>query len=278
MSADGPQIGPEHWGDGPVPGGTDGAEGPGSDAGAIGNGAGPGPDGPPPEPTLEVDLNGVRLPTPVLAASGCFNSGREMADLIDVGRMGGIVTKSITLGPTKGLPTPRMAETDSGMLNAIGLQNPGVIEFVAKDGPLIAQAPCPVIASIAGRSVEEYLQVTMDVRTIPNVVAIEANISCPNVERRNLVFACHANLAAEVIGAISRITSLPVFAKLTRCSAWRSMSSTGARSSARSPGACLGRRSAPSPCDASGRSHGRCRACRSSASVGSRTLATRSSS
>jgi dihydroorotate dehydrogenase (NAD+) catalytic subunit len=215
MSADGPQIGPEHWGDGPVPGGTDGAEGPGSDAGAIGNGAGPGPDGPPPEPTLEVDLNGVRLPTPVLAASGCFNSGREMADLIDVGRMGGIVTKSITLGPTKGLPTPRMAETDSGMLNAIGLQNPGVIEFVAKDGPLIAQAPCPVIASIAGRSVEEYLQVTMDVRTIPNVVAIEANISCPNVERRNLVFACHANLAAEVIGAISRITSLPVFAKLT---------------------------------------------------------------
>jgi dihydroorotate dehydrogenase (NAD+) catalytic subunit len=167
------------------------------------------------EPELDVDLNGVRFPTPVLAASGCFNSGREMAELVELSRLGGIVTKSITLLPTKGLPTPRMAETDSGMLNAIGLQNPGLDEFVAKDGPFIAQAPTPVIASIAGTSIEEYLQVTMEVRQIPNVVAIEANISCPNVERRNLVFACYPELASEVVGAISRISSLPVFAKLT---------------------------------------------------------------
>ncbi len=187
----------------------------GSDGHASPDGDGDPRDEAPPEPTLDVDLNGVWFPTPVLAASGCFNSGREMSELIDLSRLGGVVTKSITLGPTKGLPTPRMAETDSGMLNAIGLQNPGVEEFLAKDGPFITQAPCPVIASIAGRSVEEYLQVTMDVRQVPNVVAIEANISCPNVERRNLVFACYPDLAAEVIGAISRITSLPVFAKLT---------------------------------------------------------------
>jgi len=168
-----------------------------------------------PAPTLGVDLNGVRFPTPVLAASGCFGSGREMAGLIDLSHVGGIVTKSVTLQPAKGLPTPRMAETDSGMLNAIGLQNPGVEAFVEKDGPFIADAPAPVIVSVAGRSVEEYLQVTMLVKNLPNVVAIEANISCPNVERRNQVFACHPDMAAEVVGSLSRLTTLPVFAKLT---------------------------------------------------------------
>jgi dihydroorotate dehydrogenase (NAD+) catalytic subunit len=167
------------------------------------------------EPSLAVDLNGIHLPTPALAASGCFNSGREMAALVDLGNVGGIVTKSVTLNPTKGLPTPRMAETDSGMLNAIGLQNPGVHEFLAKEAPFIASAGVPVIVSVAGRSVEEFNQVTLRVRDIPNVVALEANISCPNVERRNLVFACHPNDAAEVIGSMTRLTSLPVFAKLT---------------------------------------------------------------
>jgi dihydroorotate dehydrogenase (NAD+) catalytic subunit len=169
----------------------------------------------PVEPTLGVDLNGLRFPTPVIAASGCFNSGREMAELVDLSRLGGIVTKSVTLAPTKGLTTPRMAETDAGMLNAIGLQNPGVEEFLAKDGGFIARAPVPVVVSIAGRSIDEYLQVATLVRNLPNVAAIEANISCPNVERRNLVFACYPELAAEVIGAVSRLTAIPVFAKLT---------------------------------------------------------------
>jgi dihydroorotate dehydrogenase (NAD+) catalytic subunit len=108
-----------------------------------------------------------------------------------------------------------MAETDSGMLNAIGLQNPGVEEFMERDGPFVASAAAPVIVSIAGRSVEEYLHVASLVRTLPNVVALEANISCPNVERRNLVFACYPDMAAEVVGAVSRLTAMPVFAKLT---------------------------------------------------------------
>lgn len=165
--------------------------------------------------SLAVDLNGLVLPTPVLAASGCFNSGREMSRLIDLKRMGGIVTKSVTLRPTKGLPTPRMAETASGMLNAIGLQNSGVEEFMAKDAPWIAEAGVPVFVSIAGTSVEEYSRLIVMVREIPGVVGIEANISCPNVERRNQVFACHPDQAAEVVGAVSRLTRLPVFAKLT---------------------------------------------------------------
>src|SRR5919198_2916780 len=166
-------------------------------------------------PSLQVDLGGVAFPTPVLAASGCFNSGREMAEITDLSRLGGIVTKSVTLAPTRGRPTPRMAETPSGMLNAIGLQNPGVEEFLAKDGPYLASLPVPVVVSVAGTSVEEFAQVTLRVRDIPNVVAIEANISCPNVAHRGQVFACHPIDAAEVIGAMSRLTSLPIFAKLT---------------------------------------------------------------
>lgn len=166
-------------------------------------------------PSLQVDLGGVVFPTPVLAASGCFNSGREMAEITDLSRLGGIVTKSVTLAPTRGRSTPRMAETPSGMLNAIGLQNPGVEEFLSKDGPFIASLPVPVIISVAGTSVEEFAQVTLRVRDVPNVVAIEANISCPNVAHRNQVFACHPIDAAEVIGAMSRLTSLPIFAKLT---------------------------------------------------------------
>ena len=165
--------------------------------------------------TLAVDLDGVRFPTPVLAASGCFNTGREMSDLLDLRGVGGIVTKSVTLGPTKGLGTPRMAETESGMLNAIGLQNPGVQEFLAKEGPWIEELGVPFVVSVAGTSVEEYVQVALQVAKLRGVVALEANISCPNVERRNQVFACHPDQAAEAIGAMARLTTVPIFAKLT---------------------------------------------------------------
>ena len=165
--------------------------------------------------SLAVDLNGVELPTPVLGASGCFGSGMEMGEVIDLRRVGGIITKSVTLKPRKGRPTPRMVETPSGMLNAIGLQNPGIEGFIAKDLPFIAQLPVPVIVSIAGTSVQEFVQVAVRVNEFPNVVAIEANISCPNVERRNQVFACYPDQAADVIGTVSRSSRLPVFAKLT---------------------------------------------------------------
>jgi dihydroorotate dehydrogenase (NAD+) catalytic subunit len=165
--------------------------------------------------SLAADLDGLVFPTPVLAASGCFGSGREMAELIDLRRVGGIVTKSVTLGPTKGLATPRMVETESGMLNAIGLQNPGVDEFLNKEGPFISSVGTPVVISVAGKSVEEFAQVTMRVRDVPGVVALEANISCPNVERRNQVFACHPDQAYQVLATMTRLSPLPVFAKLT---------------------------------------------------------------
>lgn len=164
--------------------------------------------------SLAVDLNGVTLPSPVLGASGCFGSGREMAQFIDLREIGGVVTKSVTLRPTKGLPTPRMAETASGMLNAIGLQNPGIAAFMEQDGPYLAELGVPVFVSVAGKTVDEYVRVAAAVHRIPGVVAIEANISCPNVERRNQVFACDPEAAAEVVGAVARLSRLPVFAKL----------------------------------------------------------------
>lgn len=165
--------------------------------------------------SLAVDLNGVRLPTPVLGASGCFGSGRELSELNDLKRVGGIVTKSVTPKPVRGLPTPRMVETPSGMLNAIGLQNPGVEGFMRKDGLFIARVGVPVLVSIAGKSLQEFAEVAVRVSKIPGVVAIEANISCPNVDRRGEVFACDPGAAAEVVNAVTRMTGVPVFAKLT---------------------------------------------------------------
>ena len=165
--------------------------------------------------SLRVDLNGLRLPTPVLGASGCFGSGQEIAQLVDLSKVGGIITKSVTKAPRRGLRTPRMVETPSGMLNAIGLQNPGIEAFMEKDGPFIGRVGVPVIVSIAGKTVDEFVQVAHRVHDIEGVVAIEANISCPNVERRNQVFACHPDAAAEVVGAVARLSRLPVFAKLT---------------------------------------------------------------
>lgn len=165
--------------------------------------------------SLATSLAGIELPSPVLVASGTFGTGVEMSQLVELRKIGGIVTKSVTPQPVRGLPTPRMAETPSGMLNAIGLQNPGVEAFVEKDGPFIAQAGVPVIVSIAGKSVQEYAEVAVRVSKIPGVAGLEANISCPNVERRNQVFACDPQAAGEVIGTVTRMTHLPVFAKLT---------------------------------------------------------------
>lgn len=174
----------------------------------------PGPE-PPADVDLSVDLGGIRLPNPVLTASGCFASGAEIDRFYDVAELGAVIVKSITLEPREGLPTPRMAETPSGMLNAIGLQNPGVDRWVAKDLPWLAERGVRTVASIAGRSVDEYRQVARRLRGQRGVVAVEVNISCPNVEDRNIVFACRAEPSAAVVDAVRRELDVPVFAKLT---------------------------------------------------------------
>ena len=112
------------------------------------------------KPTLAVDLNGVVLPMPVLAASGCLGTGRDGGGLVDLHRLGGVVTRSLTLQPGKGTSTPRMAETAAGLLTSVGLQNPGVEGFIGDDLPRLVKAGVPVIASVAGSSLEEYIRVT----------------------------------------------------------------------------------------------------------------------
>ncbi len=167
------------------------------------------------EVDLSVELGDFQLRNPVLAASGCFASGREVDRFYEVAELGGIIVKSLTLEPREGLPTPRMAETPSGMLNAIGLQNPGVDAWIAQDLPWLRERNVPVIVSIAGTSVEEYRQVARKVGGLRGIVAVEANISCPNVEDRNVVFACRPEPSAAVVAAVRAELDVPVFAKLT---------------------------------------------------------------
>ncbi len=164
---------------------------------------------------LTADLGRLTLPNPITTASGCFASGAEIDRFYDVTDLGAITVKSLTLEPRQGLPTPRMAETPAGMLNAIGLQNPGVDGWLERDLPWLQGKGAKVIASIAGNTPEEFRDVARRLRRATGVVAVEVNLSCPNVEHRGLVFACDPKASAEVITAVAREVDVPVFAKLT---------------------------------------------------------------
>ncbi|MGQ0678476.1 MAG: dihydroorotate dehydrogenase [Actinomycetota bacterium] len=164
---------------------------------------------------LSVDLAGIRLRSPVVTASGCFASGREVSEFVDLKKLGAIVVKSMTIEPWAGKPTPRMAETPSGMLNAIGLQNHGVDHFLEVDLPWLNRVGVPVIASIAGNTVQEYIYVSERLHDAPGVIAIEVNISCPNLEDRSNMFAHDPKATAQVIGSVRRGTDIPLFAKLS---------------------------------------------------------------
>lgn len=163
---------------------------------------------------MAVDLGGVVFPLPVLAASGCLGTGREPG-LVDLHRIGGVVTRSLTLDATKGSPTPRMAETPSGLLSWVGLQNPGVQEFVELDLPRLVRAGTPVVASIAGASLEEYLRVASFLQGRSGIVALEVYLGAPDEERgRGEPFSARSDRVHEVVGGVSRTSRLPVFVKL----------------------------------------------------------------
>jgi dihydroorotate dehydrogenase (NAD+) catalytic subunit len=159
----------------------------------------------------------LRLPNPVMTASGCAAAGRELGQFLDVGGLGAVVTKSIFLSPRAGRATPRMAETPSGMLNSIGLQGPGIESFVEKDLAWLVNHGARPVVSIAGDSTGEYVELARRLRATGVVAAVEVNISCPNVENRGLVFACDPDSAARVITGVRRETvpGVPVLAKLT---------------------------------------------------------------
>jgi dihydroorotate dehydrogenase (NAD+) catalytic subunit len=165
---------------------------------------------------LQTSLGRLQLPNPVLTASGCAAAGKELSQFFDLSELGGMVTKSIMLRPRSGRPTPRMAETPSGMLNSIGLQGPGIDSFLAHDLPWLREQGARAVVSIAGGHTDEYVALAKRLYNHP-VDLIEVNISCPNVESRGQVFACDPIAAGRVISAVRRAAhpNVPVFAKLS---------------------------------------------------------------
>ena len=169
-------------------------------------------------PDLATNLGGIELRSPLLAASGTYAAGREASELVDLTKIGGIIVKSMTLTPWKGKPTPRMCETPSGMLNAIGIQNKGVDFFVEEDLPWLSKKGVTVFASIAGNKVEEFVKVAERLRVKGRgIAAIEVNISCPNLEDRNSIFAHSAKATAAVVEGVKAATKkvVPIFPKLS---------------------------------------------------------------
>jgi dihydroorotate dehydrogenase (NAD+) catalytic subunit len=166
-------------------------------------------------PDLSVEIAGVRLKNPVLTASGCFSYGEEANDVYDVALLGGIVTKSLTYLPREGHPPPKVAETDAGMLNAIGLSNVGIDKFIAEKLPFLRRHDTACIVSIAGSTVDEYARLTERLAACEGIAAIEANISCPNVDEGGLEFGAYREPAGRVIAAIKLRARQPVIAKLS---------------------------------------------------------------
>jgi dihydroorotate dehydrogenase (NAD+) catalytic subunit len=166
---------------------------------------------------MSTSLASLRLPNPVLTASGCAAAGRELAQFFDPREIGAVVTKSIMMRPRSGRATPRMAETPSGMLNSIGLQGPGIDSFIANDLAWLAEHRVRTAVSIAGGRAEEFVELARRLYGHPAVSMLEVNISCPNVESRGQVFACDALASSRVIGAVRRAADpdQPVFAKLS---------------------------------------------------------------
>ena len=164
---------------------------------------------------LKVDFAGVPLQNPVLLASGTCNYGQELLPLTDFSRLGGLVTKTITPAPRGGNPPQRIIETAGGMLNAIGLQNPGLEDFVGKKWAFLAGLQTQVVVNIAGFSVDEFAFMAARLEELQGIAALEVNISCPNVEAGGDNFATRPETAAAVIAAVKRNSRRPIIAKLT---------------------------------------------------------------
>jgi len=164
---------------------------------------------------LAVKLPGLSLKNPVMPASGCFGFGREFAQLYNLSELGAIMIKATTVEPRFGNPTPRVAETPSGMLNAIGLQNPGLEKVLAEELPWLEQFDVPIIANVAGSTIEDYVRVAEAISKAPNVHALELNISCPNVKKGGITFGTDPQIAAELTKLVKEVSEVPVYVKLS---------------------------------------------------------------
>ncbi len=166
-------------------------------------------------PDLSVNVGGILMKNPVLTASGTFGYGEEMAEIYDLSRLGAVTVKGLSLRPQSGNRPPRVLETPSGMLNAIGLQNIGVHAFVEEKLPVLRRWNTRVIANIYGHTVSEYAEVARILDSVPGVDGIELNISCPNVKKGGMAFGTDPGEARKVVRRVREVTSLPLIVKLS---------------------------------------------------------------
>lgn len=164
---------------------------------------------------LSVEIGKIRMKNPVTTGSGTFGSGQELSDFVDLNMVGAITVKGVSLEPWKGNPYPRTVETPAGMLNAIGLQNDGVDNFISQKLPFLRQFDTPVIVNVVGQSVEEYAEVARRLDKAEGVSGIELNVSCPNVKQGCMVFGTSVEGITEVVQAVRQATSLTLITKLS---------------------------------------------------------------
>lgn len=164
---------------------------------------------------LKIEIPGLSLKNPIIPASGCFSFGEEYANYYDLSLLGAIMVKATTVEPRQGNAMPRVAETPSGMLNAIGLQNPGLEVVMAERLPALEKYDVPIIANVAGSTEEDYVAVCARIGEAPNVKAIELNISCPNVKEGGIAFGTDADVAYRLTKAVKAVSSVPIYVKLS---------------------------------------------------------------
>ncbi|MCD8502477.1 MAG: dihydroorotate dehydrogenase [Bacillaceae bacterium] len=164
---------------------------------------------------LQVELPGLLMKNPIMPASGCFGFGKEYANYYDLSKLGAIAIKATTVETRFGNPTPRVAETPAGMLNAIGLQNPGLASVMSNELPWLESFDVPIVANIAGSTIEDYIEVAKQVSLAPNVNALELNISCPNVKEGGIAFGTNPQVAANLTKLVKEVSSVPVYVKLS---------------------------------------------------------------
>jgi dihydroorotate dehydrogenase (NAD+) catalytic subunit len=167
------------------------------------------------KPDLSIDFAGIKLKNPVLTASGTFGYGEEYEEFVDLNKLGGVIVKGVSLRPIKGNPSPRIWETPSGMLNAIGLENPGVDVFIDKKMPYLRRFDTAVIVNVFGYSSEEYVGVVERLDGVPGISGLEVNISCPNVKAGGMAFGTDVKATFELLSTVRKATKLPLIAKLS---------------------------------------------------------------
>jgi len=164
---------------------------------------------------LNIQLPGLDLKNPIMPASGCFGFGKEYGALYDLSKLGAIMIKATTVETRLGNPTPRVAETAAGMLNAIGLQNPGLEKVMKNELPYLERFDVPIIANVAGTTTEDYVEVAEKISAAANVKALELNISCPNVKHGGITFGTDPVIARELVEAVKKVSKVPVYVKLS---------------------------------------------------------------